>query len=1073
MLHAHDLAMPRLLLSDHAHPVSSSRAAPASARTSATWQWAVGPTAVATILGILGLLGWISPWRELASFSASSIPMAPLSGVAILLLGSAALCETQWPSRARTATAALVVLAVTLHELVLFLAGLPQWLDALLVPAPPMLGAALTGRMLPLTAGALLLASVGLLLVALSRRSAVAGAAVGTLGSIVCLVGSLVALGYAYRAPLLYGGSVVPMALPTALAVTSLGLGLLGLAPRGSFPVRLVIGSSANARLLRAFLPIAPLGLLVDLALHQFELNQAIHAALEALLAATVVTAVVFLAARAVAQQLDLAESERERARRDIYRLAAIVECSSDAIWAKDLKGTIVAWNPSAERLFGYSAAEMIGQSASRLLPPGIPDDLPVILGRLERGERIEHNDAVRVGKDGAPLTVFVSESPLRDAHGGIAGVSTIARDITQQRRSERILLETEKKLQAMFESDVVGILFGDAQGGTEANDEFLRMTGYTREDLRAGRFRWDEITPAEFRARDEAARAEALARGACTPYEKQYFRKDGTRCWVLVGYALMDRLQERSVGFVLDIDTRKRAEHALRQSEERFAKVFESSLIAIGIAERNTGRIIDVNDRYAEFFGYRRDEMVGHTLLELGAWVDLAERERIVAGLASDPSVYHAEARFRRKSGETRHALLSVEKVVLTGVKNPANLIVLVDLTERRQLEAQLHQAQKMEAIGRLAGGVAHDFNNLLGVILGYGEILMRGLPSGPQQGKLEEILKAGERAAGLTRQLLAFSRKQNSEPKVVDLNVLLSDLEKMLGRLIGEDIDVVIVPGADLGQVKADPGQVEQIVMNLCVNARDAMPDGGLLRIETANAELDQSYAMRHEPLAPGRYVMLSVSDTGCGIEPELLDKVFEPFFTTKEKGKGTGLGLASVYGIVKQAGGYVWVYSHVGQGTTFKIYLPRIDAPIDAAARVETALPRGGSETILLAEDEASLREISCEILRESGYQVIEASGGSEAIDIARRHEGPIHLLVTDVVMPDTNGRALAEALMAVRPEMKVLYMSGYTDDVIASRGILEPGFSFINKPFTALALLDCVRKVLDERNKEDQA
>ena len=288
----------------------------------------------------------------------------------------------------------------------------------------------------------------------------------------------------------------------------------------------------------------------------------------------------------------------------------------------------------------------------------------------------------------------------------------------------------------------------------------------------------------------------------------------------------------------------------------------------------------------------------------------------------------------FRRKSGEIRHALVSMEAMTLAGMAEPLNMVVLVDMTERKQLESQLLQAQKMEAVGRLAGGVAHDFNNSLGVILGYTELLMRQA-SEAQRGKLEQILKATQRASGLTRQLLAFSRKQVVDPKVLDLNALVSDLEKMLGRLIGEDIDLAIVPGADLGQVKADPGQLEQVVMNLCVNARDAMPDGGVLRIETANVELDAGHAARHEPMAPGRYVMLAVSDTGCGIEKEILSKIFEPFFTTKEPGKGTGLGLAMVYGIVKQAGGYVWVYSEVGRGTTFKIYLPRVDEPAAAPA------------------------------------------------------------------------------------------------------------------------------------------
>jgi CheY-like chemotaxis protein len=365
----------------------------------------------------------------------------------------------------------------------------------------------------------------------------------------------------------------------------------------------------------------------------------------------------------------------------------------------------------------------------------------------------------------------------------------------------------------------------------------------------------------------------------------------------------------------------------------------------------------------------------------------------------------------------------------------------------------------------------VAHDFNNSLGVILGHTELLLRQAGEA-QRGRLEQILKATQHASGLTRQLLAFSRKQIVDPKVLDLNALLSNLEGMLGRLIREDIDLAIVPGADLGQVKADPGQLEQVVMNLCVNARDAMPDGGVLRIETANAELDADHAAP-EPIAPGRYVMLAVSDTGSGIAKDMLAKMFEPFFTTKEEGEGTGLGLAMVYGIVKQARGHVSVDSEVGRGTTFRIYLPRVDEPAVAPEVQETPMPSRGWQTILLVEDEGSLRAIAREILEEHGYRVIEAAAAHEAIALAHRHPEPIHLLLTDVVMPGMNGRVLAESLVAARPDLRVLYMSGYTDDVIAHRGVLESGALLLAKPFTALALLGRVCTALGERGTGENA
>jgi len=520
-------------------------------------------------------------------------------------------------------------------------------------------------------------------------------------------------------------------------------------------------------------------------------------------------------------------------------------------------------------------------------------------------------------------------------------------------------------------------------------------------------------------------------------------------------------------LGTYLDISERKRAEDERRKAEERFARVFESNLIAIGIAEMKSGRFVDVNGRCAEFFGYERDEMIGRTVFELELWVNPADRERLVAAASAPGPGSPIEAAFRRKSGQIRHALASMEAMALPGVAEPLNIVVLVDLTDRKQLELQLLQSQKLEAVGRLAGGVAHDFNNVLGVILGYGEILLRDA-SVAQRRRLDEILKAAQRAASLTRQLLAFSRKQIVEPRVLDLNVLLSDLQKMLGRLIREDVQLGIVPAADLGQVRADPGQLEQVVMNLCVNARDAMPEGGLLRLETANVELDARSSARHyPPMEPGRYVMLAVSDTGSGIDGAILPRIFEPFFTTKELGKGTGLGLATVYGIVKQAGGFVWVYSEVGLGTTFKVYLPRVDESATPLETRESSLPARGSETILLVEDETALRQMTREILEQHGYRVIEAAGPHDAVEASQRLPGTIHLLVTDVVMPGMTGRQLAESLVAARPSLRVLYISGYTDDVIAQSGVLEPGVLFLAKPFSTHALLRRVREALADR------
>ncbi len=390
-------------------------------------------------------------------------------------------------------------------------------------------------------------------------------------------------------------------------------------------------------------------------------------------------------------------------------------------------------------------------------------------------------------------------------------------------------------------------------------------------------------------------------------------------------------------------------------------------------------------------------------------------------------------------------------------------------DVTERRALEQQLQQSQKMEAVGRLAGGVAHDFNNLLMVISGYSEFLLDRLgPEPVLRAPAQEIASAAARATSLTRQLLAFSRKQMLAPKILDLNGVVSENLKMLTRMIGEDIDLVMVPGADLGSVHADAGQIEQVVMNLAVNARDAMPSGGKLTIETRNISLDEEYARFHAPLRPGNYVMLAISDTGAGMDSETQSHIFGPFFTTKGT-KGTGLGLSTVYGIVKQSGGYIWVYSELGRGTIFKIHLPRvadtIETPAQAAVSAEGTEFEPGTETILLVEDEGNLRYLARQFLEKQGYRVLEAADGAEAVHIAVSHQGVIHLLLTDVIMPGMNGRELAQRISEIRPNAKVLYMSGYTENVIGRNGTLDAGVRLLQKPFTLRELKSKVREVLD--------
>ncbi len=527
--------------------------------------------------------------------------------------------------------------------------------------------------------------------------------------------------------------------------------------------------------------------------------------------------------------------------------------------------------------------------------------------------------------------------------------------------------------------------------------------------------------------------------------------------------------LQQHAQDLVAKVEERTRE---LREAQQRLQHVVSSSPSVLYTLRVEGRELVPawVSENVERFSGYTPQEIAG-----AGWWAERVhpdDRAIVTAQIATLLSERHVarEYRFRHRDG-TYHWVRD-EQILIEDAAGQREVVgSWSDVTERKRLEAQLLQSQKMESVGRLAGGVAHDFNNLLGVITGYGDLLQRDVgPRHPAFARVTEIRKAADRAAALTRQLLAFSRKQVLEPKVLDLNAVVADIEKMLRRLIGEDVQLVTVLGGDLGRVKADPGQMEQVIVNLAVNARDAMPEGGKLIIETGNVDLDAAYARGRPDARPGAHVMLAISDTGHGMDTETLSHMFEPFFTTKEQGKGTGLGLATVYGIVRQSGGHITVYSEPGHGTTFKVYLPRFaededeEVPMTRAAVAEPA--PSGTETILLVEDEASLRVMIREILESAGYEVLEGPTPEEALAAAGAHAATIHLVLTDVVLPRLSGRQVAEALRSSRPDVKVLFMSGYTDDAISHHGILDPGTHFIQKPFTTDGLLRRVRQVLDE-------
>lgn len=519
--------------------------------------------------------------------------------------------------------------------------------------------------------------------------------------------------------------------------------------------------------------------------------------------------------------------------------------------------------------------------------------------------------------------------------------------------------------------------------------------------------------------------------------------------------------------------------ESKLRENEKWLATTLKSIVDAV-IATDIYGLITFMNPVAENLTGWRQEEATGKPLKEVFK-IFMED-----TGAPSDDSVTHI-VKGEVISGLRDHTVLVAKdggKVPIDECASPIKdshgktlgaILIFHDMTETRRadqeraaLQEQLRQSQKMEAIGRLAGGIAHDFNNFLTIIKGYSQLSLLELREGdPVRVNIEDIEKATERAANLVRQLLAFSRRQVMEMKIIDLNALSRDLDKMLRRVIGEDIELITVFGDNLGKIKADSGQIEQVILNLAVNARDAMPRGGKLIIETANAQLDETYARSHIAVMPGNYVMLSVSDTGAGMSPEIKERIFEPFYTTKEKGKGTGLGLSTVYGIIKQTGGNIWVYSEPEKGTTFKIYLPRVDESLEEARTSQPAktLPRGG-ETVLIVEDEAEVRRLTVRILKNQGYRVLEASRGEDALQVYAQYGAPVHLMVTDVILPGMSGRELAERLRSLHPKLKVLYMSGYTENTIIHNEVLEEGVNYIQKPFSLKKLVRTVRQVLNQ-------
>ena len=638
--------------------------------------------------------------------------------------------------------------------------------------------------------------------------------------------------------------------------------------------------------------------------------------------------------------------------------------------------------------------------------------------------------------------------------------------DITERHQAEEDLLKSQSKYRRLYESLMDAYVSVDMSGRiTEFNSAYKDLLGYSEEELH--RLTYVDLTPERWHALERGIVGDQiLAKGYSDIYEKEYRRKDGTEFPVELRTFLIRDSAGRPEGMwaiVRDISERKRVEDALRQAEEKYSLAFQASPDWGVITTLDEGVFVEVNKAFERLSGFGREEVLGRSAEELGFWDEPEERDLLADGLKRKGSVRNMEVRFRLKSGKVHDFLLSAELIELEGAS--CVLTVARDVTELRSLEAQLRQAQKMEAVGRLAGGVAHDFNNMLGVIMGYTDLALRRLNAQePLYHDLQEVNNAARRSADLTRQLLAFSRKQIVAPKVLNLNEAVTQQQKMLARLIGEDIELKFIPRPDLWSIRLDPSQVDQVLANLAVNARDAIAGVGSITLEIANVTLDEGYTRRHPYTSPGDYVMLAVSDSGSGMEGEILERIFEPFFTTKGEGQGTGLGLSTVYGIVKQNGGSIQAYSEPGRGTTFKIYFPRV---LGEAVPVETVkeTPLSGSETVLIVEDEPQILLLAKRTLEHYGYKTVGAGSPGEALMLLEKHRGPLHLLLTDVIMPNLTGPELKGRVEALRPGIKTLFMSGYTAEVIAQRGLLEEGLAFVQKPFTVEDLVGKVRRVLD--------
>jgi PAS domain S-box-containing protein len=750
---------------------------------------------------------------------------------------------------------------------------------------------------------------------------------------------------------------------------------------------------------------------------------------------------------------------------------AAALKATANAVMITNKAGMVIWVNSAFEQLTGYTHAEIVGQSTRVLKSGQNSQALYEEMWRTILGGRIWRGELTNRRKDGSLYDEEMTITPVQDRKGEITHYIAIKLDISERRQAEANLLSLTERLSLATGVAKVGVWEWDlASNALTWDATMFEIYGFPFV-VPMPYEKWSAAVYPEDLPAVEATLREAIDEKGRGSADFRIILADGTvRNVSTVGRVVLDEHANvsRVIGTTQDITERKKTENKLRQ----LATIVESSDDAI-VSRTLDGTIQSWNGAAERMYEYSAAEAIGKPISILYPHGQRDEILAILEKIKRGDIVRNFETIRATKDGKQIHIALTVSPIKDVSGRIVGASAIGRDITESKQMEDMFRQAQKMEAVGRLAGGVAHDFNNMLSVIIGYSELLLeRADTDGQVRKQCEEIKRAGDRAASLTRQLLAFSRQQVLEPRVLNLNTSVAEIEKMLRRLIGEDIDLRTSLDPTLGLVKADPGQIEQVIMNLALNARDAMPGGGKLIIETSNTELDDEYALHHPPCIVGRYVILAVTDSGVGMSQETKARIFEPFFTTKELGKGTGLGLSTVYGVAKQSGGYIWVYSEPGQGSVFKLYLPRVDGSevqIRPAKSAPELLP--GTETVLLVEDEQSVRALTRNLLEQGGYTVLEADNGAHAVEIAKQHHGPIHLLLTDVVMPGMNGPAVAEMILPIHPEAKALYVSGYSSSFGTQTGLVPAGPNLFQKPFSRAALLRKVRNLLDMQKKSE--